>query len=389
MPTHIPEAVSLHWFLPTYGDSTGIIDSEHAYSSVPSSAAPQPSTRHGSLRYLSQIAQAAEGNGLESMLVPTGAWCQDPWVVASALIPATTKLKLMVAVRPGVVSATTTAQMAAAFQNLSQNRLALNIVTGAEDGEQRAYGDFLNKHQRYERSAEYLSVLRSLWKDERPLDFAGEDVNVEQAAIDQRPTVQPPLYFSGASDIALEVATTHADVYLTWGETSERVAGLTARVSELARTKGREIDHAIRFHLIARPTSEQAWAVAGQLLEQCDPEKVAKVQAGLRGAQSEGQQRMNETYAQLAQFDANTDVRSLQVQPGVWAGIGLIRGGAGTALVGSYEEVAELIDTYRLAGEQHFVLSGYPHLEETFHVGEGVIPALRRRGVTVTSTPSW
>ncbi|WP_245802116.1 LLM class flavin-dependent oxidoreductase [Corynebacterium pacaense] len=377
--------VSLHWFLPTYGDSTGIIDSAHSYSTTPDARGAAEKVRRGTLSYLTQIAQAAEANGLDSMLVPTGAWCQDPWVVASALIPATTTLKLMVAVRPGVISATTTAQMSAAFQNLSGNRLALNVVTGAEDGEQRAYGDFLNKHQRYQRSGEYLALLRSLWTSEQPITTRGDYVHVERAAIDQQPAVLPPVYFSGASDIALEIAAQHADVYLTWGETSERVSALAARVSELAHHRGRDLQHAIRFHVIARPTSEEAWAVASRLIENCDPEQVARVQRGLRNAQSQGQQRMNETYTELASFDADTDVRALQIQPGVWAGIGLVRGGAGTALVGSYEEVAELIELYRDAGEEHFVLSGYPHLEETFHIGEGVIPALRRRGVRAGS----
>jgi alkanesulfonate monooxygenase len=59
----------------------------------------------------------------------------------------------------------------------------------------------------------------------------------------------------------------------------------------------------------------------------------------------------------------------------------LVRGGAGTALVGSFSEVADRIEEYAALGFEEFILSGYPHLEEAWWVGEGVLPELRRRGV--------
>jgi alkanesulfonate monooxygenase len=72
---------------------------------------------------------------------------------------------------------------------------------------------------------------------------------------------------------------------------------------------------------------------------------------------------------------------ALEIAPNLWAGIGLVRGGAGTALVGSHEEVADRIAEYHALGIDEFVLSGYPHLEEAYRVGEGVMPVLRRRGL--------
>ena len=74
-------------------------------------------------------------------------------------------------------------------------------------------------------------------------------------------------------------------------------------------------------------------------------------------------------------------VRGLEIHPNLWAGVGLVRGGAGTALVGSHAEVADLIEEYHSVGVSEFVLSGYPHLEEAYWFGDGVRPELARRGL--------
>src|SRR5438552_13725860 len=66
----------------------------------------------------------------------------------------------------------------------------------------------------------------------------------------------------------------------------------------------------------------------------------------------------------------------LEISPNLWAGVGLVRGGAGTALVGDAATVAERIDEYRRIGIDTFILSGYPHLEEAYRFGELVLPLL-------------
>ena len=78
----------------------------------------------------------------------------------------------------------------------------------------------------------------------------------------------------------------------------------------------------------------------------------------------------------LALHGGRTD--QLEVSPNLWAGVGLVRGGAGTALVGSHEEVADRIAEYHELGIDEFILSGYPHLEEAYRVGEGVLPGAAR-----------
>src|SRR5690606_36253834 len=127
--------------------------------------------------------------------------------------------------------------------------------------------------------------------------------------------------------------------------------------------------HGIRFHVIARETSELAWAEASRLLGALDPAQVEAAQRNLARSESEGQRRMSELHGRGKAFGSSTDPRSLEIHPGVWAGVGLVRGGAGTALVGSYDEVAALIGEYAALGLDPFVLSGYPHLEEAYHFG--------------------
>ena len=286
------------------------------------------------------------------------------------LVAHTERLKFLVAFRPGVVSPTLAAQMAATYQRHSQGRLLLNVVTGGEPSEQRAYGDFLDKDARYRRTGEFLSVVRRLWRGET-VDLDGEHIRVQGAFLDRLPDPVPPVYFGGSSPAAGDVAAEHADVYLTWGEPPAQVAEKISWIRRLAVDRGRTVRFGIRLHVITRDTSAAAWAQAQSLLDALDPDTIAGVQAGLAASESEGQRRMRELHG--------GSLSDLEVSPNLWAGVGLVRGGAGTALVGSHTEVADRIAEYHALGIDEFVLSGYPHLEEAWWFGEGVLPILRGR----------
>lgn len=368
--------ITLHWFLPTYGDSRGITAGGHG-------SGFHSASRPADLDYLSQIALAAERNGFEAVLTPTGLWCEDAWITTAALISRTSRLKFLVAIRPGQVSPTIIAQQGAAFQKFSGNRLLINVVVGGEDHEQRAFADYSTKEERYHKADETLQIIDHLWNSDEPLDFSGEYLSLAGAVLKEQPEVSPPVFFGGSSQLGIEVAAKHSDVYLTWGEPAEKVAEKLDRVRAEAARNNRELDYGIRLHIIARETEEQAWAEAQRLLDQLDPAEVDRIQAGLAKSQSEGQRRMTELHGRGSAFTRGADARSLEIAPNLWAGVGLVRGGAGTALVGSYEQVAQAILRYRDIGLNHFVLSGYPHLEETYHVGEGVVPELIKLGVPV------
>jgi alkanesulfonate monooxygenase len=361
--------LDLHWFLPINGDSRQLVGGGHGVGT--GSAGP---LRQASLDYLATVAQAAEQVGFTGALTPTGAWCEDAWLTTAMLVAHTRRLKFLVAFRPGFLSPTLAAQQAATYQRHSGGRLLLNVVTGGESSEQRAYGDFLDKDARYRRTAEFLHVVRALWRGET-VDHHGEHLRVEDAVLDRLPDPVPPVYFGGSSPAAGDVAARYADVYLTWGEPPAQVAEKIAWMRGLAAEHGRTLRFGIRLHVITRDTSVVAWAHGESLLAAIDPAVIATVQAGLAASESEGQRRMRALH--------NGSTADLEIAPNLWAGVGLVRGGAGTALVGGHEEVADRIAEYHALGIDEFILSGNPHLEEAWWFGEGVLPILRRRGLWV------
>mgnify|MGYP001043108579 CR=1 FL=1 len=365
-------AVTLHWFLPTTGDSRTDLSKGNAVGAQQLRDGGGAGDRPPTIGYIGQIARSAEQLGFEAALMPTSSWCEDGFVLGAALTQVSERLRLLIALRPGLISPTLAAQMAATFQRVSGNRLLLNVVVGGDDVEQRRFGDHLGKDARYERAGEYLAIVRAAWRGE-PVDFAGRHYRVEGAHVPNPPEVPPTIYLGGSSAPALEVAARYADVYLTWGEPPDQVAEKLERVRAAAERAGRRLRFGIRLHAIARDTAEEAWAQADRLLAGLDPEAIERAQRTMRASQSEGQARM------VALHGGRTD--RLVVAPNLWAGVGLVRGGAGTALVGSHAEIADRIAEYHALGIDEFILSGYPHLEEAYWVGEGVIPELARRGL--------
>jgi alkanesulfonate monooxygenase len=355
--------LTFHWFLPTSGDSRNITGGGHGADVV-------HRDRQVTTRYLRQIVTAAEELGFEGALTPTGLWCDDAWLSTASLLDSTDRLKFLVAFRPGLMSPTLAAQMATTFQNQSGGRLLLNVVTGGEPAEQKAFGDFLSKDERYRRTDEFLAIVRRLWEHGDPFDFQGEHLRVEQARLVSVPDPVPQIYFGGSSAAAGPVAAARSDVYLTWGEPPAAVAEKLGWIRRLAAEAGRTVRFGIRLHVITRDTSEDAWREARRLLAALPPETIAKVQAGLHKSESEGQKRMLSLHGGSAE--------DLEIYPNLWAGVGLARGGAGTALVGSHDEVADRIKEYAELGIEEFILSGYPHLEEAYWFGESVLPRLER-----------
>jgi alkanesulfonate monooxygenase len=370
-------SLHLHWYLPTVGDGRGIVGSGR-----PGAGAVRDSSsvdREPDIAYLAQIARSAEQLGFEAILTPTGTWCEDAWVMTAALSQVTERLKFLVAFRPGFISPTLAAQQAQTFQRISRGRLYLNVVAGGDPVEQARFGDFLSHDERYERTAEFLQVLRGA-SSGVPFDFTGTHFQVEGATAVVSEYGLPPLFFGGASPAAEQVAAEHVDVYLAWGETPPQIKERLDRMREKAAAAGRELSFGIRLHVLSRDTAAEAWAHTERLLEGLDPDRVAAVQAQLAKMDSVGQRRM---------LDLHGGSRAeLEIYPNLWAGYGLFRGGAGTALVGSHEQVAERLEEYHSLGIDHAILSGQPHLEEAYAFGEGAGRLLRQRGIVDPLLPS-
>jgi len=349
-------AANFLWFLPTHGDGRYL-------GTATGGRAPD-------LRYLKQVAQAADDLGYFGVLLPTGRSCEDSWMVASALAPLTERLRYLVAVRPGLLSPTLAARMTATLDRLSGGRLLINVVTGGDPVESRGDGVFLDHDERYAVTREFLGIYRRLLAGKEVTE-RGRHLSVERAKL-LFPTIQqdgPPLYFGGSSDAGIDVAAESVDKYLTWGEPPADVAKKIETASIAAERKGRRLTFGIRLHVIVRETNEAAWAAADSLIGHLDDKTIALAQQTFARMDSVGQQRM------AALHGGRRD--RLEISPNLWAGVGLVRGGAGTALVGDPPTVAARIAEYQALGIDTFILSGYPHLEEAYRFAELVFPLLR------------
>ncbi|MGG3574510.1 FMNH2-dependent alkanesulfonate monooxygenase [Bacillus gobiensis] len=347
--------MEIFWFIPTHGDGRFLGTAKGA--------------RAVSFSYCKQIAQAADELGYSGVLIPTGKSCEDPWVAASTLASVTEKLKFLVAVRPGLMSPTVSARMAATFDRFTKGRLLVNVVAGGDPVELAGEGLFLDHDTRYDLTDEFLTIWRKLLEEEK-VDYEGEHLNVEGGEV-LYPTVQtpyPPLYFGGSSPAAMNVAADHIDVYLTWGEPPAQVEEKIEKVRKLAAAKGKKLRFGIRLHVIVRETEDAAWQAAEELIQHVDDETIAAAQKIYSRMDSEGQRRM----AKLHKGDRS----NLEISPNLWAGVGLVRGGAGTALVGDPDTVAARLKEYEDLGIETFILSGYPHLEEAYRTAELLFPKL-------------
>ena len=348
-------ALNIFWFLPTQGESRYLGSSKGA--------------RVVDHDYLAQIATAADRLGYGGVLIPTGRSCDDAALVAASLIPLTQRLKFLVAIRPSVVSPTVAARQAATLDRLSNGRALFNLVTGGKPDELAAEGVYLNHEERYAAADEFTQVWTRLLEGEE-VTLHGKHIQVDQACLDYLPLQQPrpSLYFGGSSAPAHKLAGEQVDLYLTWGEPPQAVKKKLAEVQAEADKHGRKLRFGIRLHVIVRETNDEAWKAANELIQYVDDATIAQALEAFKSHDSVGQQRMTALHG--------GDRSKLEVSPNLWAGVGLTRGGAGTALVGDPETVAARIQEYADLGIDTFIFSGYPHLEEAYRVAELVFPLL-------------
>jgi alkanesulfonate monooxygenase len=350
------QPIDFFWFIPTSGDGAYLGSSDL--------------NRAPSYDYLSQVAVAVDRLGYTGVLLPTGAGCEESFVMAAALAPVTRRLKFLVAIRPGVASPAYYARLASTLDRVSNGRLLLNIVVGGNPAELKGDGIFLPHDQRYSHAEEFFDVFEDLLAT-GSANLDGDHIKAIGATLGYPPvqTPRPPLYFGGSSDAGIDFAAGRVDKYLTWGEPPAQVAEKIDRVRAAAREEGRDVSFGIRLHFIVRETEEEAWAAADRLISKLDDETIASAAKHFnKESDSVGQKRM------FALHQGRRD--KLEVSPNLWAGVGLVRAGAGTALVGSPETVAARLREYQEIGIDTVIGSGYPHLEESYRVAELLFPAL-------------
>lgn len=370
--TETGQRVEIGWFIPTTGDGH--------YIGIP----PQ---REATRQYMVDVARAAEAAGYEFVLIPTGGDCLDAWVVGSWVAASTTKMKTLVAMRPGLMSPVIAARMAATLDRVSEGRALINVVTGHYPQDLVASGDSLNlsHDERYDRTREFLQIVKGVWEQswqENPegFDFSGKYYEVRggqsRPALWQKP--HPPLYFGGSSAAGKKVAAELADCYLMWAEPlewiREQIAEMEGYLDKLASggAPRRSLRYGLRAQLVVRETEEEAWKAAWNILSKADPKLIASREKLHSRTDATNQRR------QMELWNDSRD-RDYVIGPNLWAGLSAVRGGGAIAFVGTPEQVSDRLLEFVDAGITSFILSGYPHLEEAEISGRLLMPLLREK----------
>ena len=327
--------------------------------------------RKPTLEYVSSLIDTAAEMGFSSLLTATNYHSElENYTAAIAALARTKGAGLLIAVRPGMFPPAMYAKMVATAQNLFPGRVRINIVTGSSTAENAMYGDFERHEVRYERTREFMKILRQLWDQPSPSSYKSELYAFENAVLEPKPTERIPLYFGGASEAAQRIAAELADVYLLWGEKREMIVDRLNQMKVLEQEYGRTLRYGLRCHVVVRETEEEAVAAAERLISRVDPAVRATFEKSYQHVDSAGQQR------QIDLLRESLERGDLWIERHLWAGVGMARSGVGVALVGNPQQIAAKLEDYRSLGIDTFILSGYPHLEECRRFGELVMPLL-------------
>ncbi|HEV7506901.1 MAG TPA: LLM class flavin-dependent oxidoreductase [Thermoanaerobaculia bacterium] len=349
-----------HWRLPLAGEE----GADRGMPGVPRAAAALPD-------WPAHVAfcRLAERHGVDSLLMACGFYMPDPIPLVAALGTVTERIRFLLAYRSGLISPVAFVQQVNTLSALNGGRLALNMVIGHSEPEQRGYGDFLAHDERYQRADEFLSVCRAFWSGDGPVELAGRHYRIEGGRL-ATPFVAgpggaagrrgPEIYLGGGSPLARDLALKHADCWLRLGGTPEE---LRPDAEELG---ARGIEVGVRLSLVVRPTRREAVEAAYALAEGGDSQWVREV--FVRGSDSVS---MQETFSGEAARDAHWRT------PYLWTGAVATRGASAVCLVGSPDEVAAAILEYRRAGVTQLIFSGWPNAETLTRFGEEVLPRVR------------
>jgi alkanesulfonate monooxygenase len=319
-----------------------------------------------SFEHCGDLVQTADRLGYQNILLPSSFQVgQEPFVFAGAMGVLTRHIQQLVAVRMGEIHPPMLARHISTLDHITRGRLAINIISSDLPGQVES------NEVRYGRSDEVIQILKQCWTQDK-VDFAGKYYTLKIPSTDPvKPYQQqggPLLYFGGISELAKDLCAKHCDVFLMWPETEPRLSASMAELSQRATAYGRTIDFGLRIHVIVRETEEEARAHSERMMSKLDAAQGAAIKARAQDSQSAGVLRQDELRAQT------TDD---YIEPHVWSGIGRARSGCGSALVGNPEQILAKLQRYIDMGIRAFILSGYPHKEESEYFARLVLPHLK------------
>jgi alkanesulfonate monooxygenase len=315
--------------------------------------------------FVTEFTQAHEEADFDRVLIGFHSTGPDGWAVAMHAAANTRRLHMLVAHRPGFLAPTVAARAAVSLDHFSGGRASLNIVTGGSDADLARDGDWTEKDTRYQRTDEFLDIMRAMWTSETPFDYEGTFYKVKGAFSDVKPLQKPsiPIYFGGASGAAVPVGAKHADVYMFWGEP---VADTTARIAAVraAAPAGRSPQFSVSVRPILGQTEREAWEKAHHYLELVTSHRGEAP----KNAPASGSQRLLDLAGKQEVFDDR-----------LWMAIAAASGAGGntSALVGTAEQVADSLLRYYDAGVSSILIRGFEPLEDVREYGRELIPLVR------------
>lgn len=221
--------------------------------------------------YTTRFARAHEDAGFDRILIGYSSTRPDGAQVAAHVAARTERLGLLIAHRPGFIAPTLAARSLATLDQFTRGRIAVHTITGGNDTEQRRDGDYLDKDERYDRTDEYLGILRRAWASSEPFSHEGRHYRFEDYGSEVLPFREAgiPIYFGGSSEAAYRVGGKHADTFALWGEplaeTAEQIASVRAAATAAGRSEPPGIS--VSFRPILAPTEELAWERAHRILD--------------------------------------------------------------------------------------------------------------------------
>ncbi len=358
-----PDVAEIAWF-------GALCDDDYEFLGVPDPALAS------SWSHCADIVGTADNNGFDNVLLPSGYTLGiDSTAFAAAIATHTEHINLLLAVRMGEMWLPQLARQLASIDQFADGRLCINIISSDIPGEE------LESAPRYQRTREWMQVLRQLLNGES-IDFHGDfvDLTLDPPRATTVNGTCPPMYFGGFSPAAKDVAAAEADVFLTWPDTVASVAATVDEMTTLAADRyGRQLVYGLRAHVIVRETEAEARAAADRLVSQLDADTGAAIRSKSLDAASVGVQR------QASLRDAASDDGF--VEEALWTGVGRARSGAGAAIVGDPDQVVAKIRAYQDAGIGAFILSGYTHRAECELVAQHVLPRIEHAPLKPRWTP--
>jgi len=327
--------------------------------------------------HIERVARAHEAAGFDGVLLPHNAGWADNFLTAARAAGVTERLQFLLAHRPGFVAPTLAARKLATLDHFTGGRLQLHVITGGRDAEQQRDGDFLGHDQRYERTDEFLEIVRRIWRSPAPIDYEGRHYRVAGAFSELKPLQQPaiPISFGGASDAAIRVAARHADLYALWGETLEGTRELIARVRAAAAPWGRDPDFSISIRVIVDDTEARAWERAREIAERTREVGLWSAKSPVFGGHVPPPQPENEGSRRLLALVRKGEVLDERLFMGV-AGATNAPGNT-TAIVGTPEQVSEALLAYYDLGVHNFLFRGFDPRTDAEDYGRALVPLLR------------